>query len=130
MKKILMFVLLTGAVAGCTPLHPDNCHKTIALSDCDSGRYTDQDEYGRQALAIKEAIESQLADRHAWKNKKCRLHMDFAYDGKLHNVESREGNKAYCEALVSAAKKATFPPFPNQHVYEAFASSRFVILGE
>jgi hypothetical protein len=86
-------------------LHPDNCHKTIALSDCDSGRYTDQDEYGRQALAIKEAIESQLADRHAWKNKKCRLHMDFAYDGKLHNVESRDGNKAYCEALVSAAKK-------------------------
>lgn len=130
MKKLLMLAVLAGAVSGCTPFQPDNCHKTVALGDCYSGRFTDPDEYGRQALAIKDAIESQLADRHAWKYKKCRLHLDFAYDGKLENVESRYGNKAYCAALVTAAKKATFPPFPNQHVYEAFAGSRFVITGE
>ncbi|MCL5497459.1 tolA family protein [Escherichia coli] len=130
MNKFLMLMVLAGAVSGCTPFHPDNCHKTMALSDCNSGRFTDQDEYGRQALAIKQAIESQLADQYAWKDKKCRLHLDFAYDGTLKNVASRDGNRAYCAALVSAAQKATFPPFASQHVYEAFASSRFVITGK
>ncbi|MDZ7324473.1 tolA family protein [Kosakonia sacchari] len=130
MKKFLLLILLGSVVAGCTPLHPSGCHKTTALGSCDSGRFTDQDEYGKQARAIKHAIESRLADRSEWKGKKCRLHMEFAYDGKLNNIETREGNKAYCAALKTAAQRATFPAFPSQRVYQAFESSRFVMVGE
>lgn len=130
MKKNLMLILLVGAVAGCAPLHPDNCHKTTALGDCSSGRFTDQDEYGKQAREIKESIESQLTDRYAWAGKKCRLHLDFTRDGKLTNVETREGNKEYCAALKAAATRAIFPPFPNEPIYAAFAGSRFVLTGE
>lgn len=125
-----MMAILAACVSGCAPLHPSNCHKTIALGGCDSGRFTDSDEYGRQANAIKKAIESQLTDPYLWKGKKCRLHLDFAADGTLQNIETREGNKEYCAALKSAALKASFPAFPNQAVYNAFASSRFILSGE
>ena len=130
MKNALVLVMLASGAIGCTPLKPDNCHKTTALGDCDSGRYTDQDEFGKQARTIKEAIESQLADRYAWKGKKCRLHLDFARDGKLENIETRAGNKEYCAALKAAAGRATFPSFPSDRIYDAFMGSRFEMKGE
>lgn len=108
-----MLTVLVAPLIGCAPLHPTGCHKTVALGDCDSGRFTDQDEYGKQANAIKNAIESQLTDRYAWKGKKCRLHLEFTRDGKLTEVESRDGNKKYCAALKAAAEKASFPHSPT-----------------
>ncbi|MGC6203886.1 cell envelope integrity TolA C-terminal domain-containing protein [Citrobacter werkmanii] len=130
MNKLLSLLALVVSVTGCAPLHPDDCHKTTALGSCSSGRFTDNDEYGKQARAIKDAIESQLAQRYAWSGKKCKLHLDFAYDGKLKNIEVRDGNKQYCAALKVAAEQATFPPFPNESIYNAFAESRFNLQGE
>lgn len=130
MKTFLLVIFLAGVVTGCTPLHTSGCHKTTALGSCDSGRFTDQDEYGKQARAIKNAIESRLADRSGWKGKKCRLHLEFALDGTLKKIETREGNKAYCAALKTAAQRASFPAFPSQRIYQAFESSRFVMVGE
>jgi membrane protein involved in colicin uptake len=45
-------------------------------------------------------------------------------------VTTSEGHKAYCAALVDAAKRATFPPFTDKQVYDAFAQSRFSMQGE
>lgn len=130
MKKVLLLIMVATTTLGCTPLHPSNCHKTIALSNCGSGRYTDKDEYGAQASAIKEAVESQLADRNAWSGKKCRLHFDFAKNGKLENTIIRFGSKNYCAALKAAAAKAEFKPFPNEELYDTFANSRFDFNGK
>jgi colicin import membrane protein len=38
--------------------------------------------------------------------KKCRLHLEFTEDGTALNVSTSNGNKAYCEAVLSAAQKA------------------------
>ncbi len=130
MKKAWIFVAAVVALSGCAPLHPSDCHKTSALGSCDSGRFSDEDEYGQQARGIKEAFESQLADRYAWRGKKCRLHLEFAQDGTLEKMNTAEGNKAYCAALREAAKSGTFPPFTNDKVYKAFAQSRFDMKGE
>ncbi|EJP9635783.1 tolA family protein [Salmonella enterica] len=130
MTKRIILLTLVAYLSGCTPLHPSDCHKTTALGGCDSGRFTDNDEYGKQARAIKESIESQLTNRYAWSGKKCRLHLEFTYDGKLKYIETREGNKQYCAALKFAAERATFPSFPNENIYNAFAESRFNIQGE
>lgn len=130
MKKMLLLALLSSALVGCAPLYPDGCHKTTALGDCYSGRFTDQDKFGKQALKIKETIESELADRHAWRGKKCRLHFDFARSGKLENVEIRAGNKQYCAALKTAAQRASFAPFSDPELYTAFSGSRFDFKGE
>lgn len=129
MKKIIIGILVTFT-SGCAPLHPADCHKTTALGDCSSGRFTDKDEYGRQARAIKESIESQLPDRYGWTGKKCRIHVSFSYDGQLNSIRTSEGNKQYCAALVDAAKRATFAPFTNEKIYDAFSQSRFSIQGE
>ncbi|ECT9551493.1 tolA family protein [Salmonella enterica subsp. enterica] len=130
MNKSLALLVLIISVTSCTPLHPTGCHKTTALGSCSSGRFTDKDEYGKQARAIKESIESQLPNRYAWSGKKCRLHLDFTYSGKLKNIETSEGNKQYCAALKFAAERATFPPFPNETIYDAFAESLFNLEGE
>lgn len=48
LKKIVMLTFWVGFVAGCTPLHPSDCHKTTATGSCSSGRWDDQDEWGRK----------------------------------------------------------------------------------
>ncbi len=71
LKKIVMLTFWVGFVAGCTPLHPSDCHKTTATGSCSSGRWDDQDEWGAQARGIRAAINAKLDEPHNWKGKKC-----------------------------------------------------------
>ena len=128
-KKIFILIALAGLAVGCAPLHPSGCHKTTATGSCGSGRWDDQDEWGAQARAIKAAINAKLVAPQRWKGKKCRLHIEFAQDGTASNISTSDGNKAYCEALKSAAQKATFPAFTHPEVYGDFQKSRFDMLG-
>lgn len=128
-KKIVMLVVVVNLAAGCAPLHPSGCHKTTATGNCGSGRWDDQDEWGAQARAIRAAINAKLDEPQNWKGKKCRLHIEFAEDGTPLNVSTSDGNKAYCEALESAARKAKFPTFNNKEVYRDFQRSGFDMRG-
>ncbi|EPK3184060.1 cell envelope integrity TolA C-terminal domain-containing protein [Enterobacter kobei] len=128
-KKIVMMALVVNMVAGCAPLHPSGCHKTTATGSCSSGRWDDQDEWGAQARAIRAAINAKLDEPQNWKGKKCRLHIEFAQDGTPLNISTSNGNKAYCEAIKSAAQKAKFPAFNNPEVYRDFQKSGFDMRG-
>lgn len=128
-KKIVMVALVVIMVAGCAPLHPSGCHKTTATGSCSSGRWDDQDEWGAQARAIRAAINAKLDEPQNWKGKKCRLHIEFAQDGTPLNISTSNGNKAYCEAIKSAAQKAKFPAFNNPEVYRDFQKSGFDMRG-
>ena len=128
-KKIVMVALVVNMVAGCAPLHPSGCHKTTAKGSCSSGRWDDQDEWGAQARAIRAAINAKLDEPQNWKGKKCRLHIEFAQDGTPLNISTSNGNKAYCEAIKSAAQKAKFPAFNNPEVYRDFQKSGFDMRG-
>ena len=129
LKKIVMLTFWVGFVAGCTPLHPSDCHKTTATGSCSSGRWDDQDEWGAQARGIRAAINAKLDEPHNWKGKKCRLHMEFSQDGTALNISTSNGDKAYCEAIKSAAHKAKFPAFNNPEVYRDFQKSGFDMRG-
>ncbi|PAN93607.1 cell envelope integrity TolA C-terminal domain-containing protein [Enterobacter sichuanensis] len=124
-----MLAIVASLAAGCAPLHPSGCHKTTATGSCGSGRWDDQDEWGAQARAIKAAIEDKIDEPQKWKGKKCRLHIEFAQDGTALNISTSDGNKAWCEALKSAAQKATFPAFDNPEVYRDFQKSGFDMRG-
>lgn len=128
-RKIVMLSIVVSLVAGCAPLHPSACHKTTALGSCGSGRWDDQDEWGAQARAIRAAINAKLDEPENWKGKKCRLHMEFDQDGTPVNISTSYGNKAYCEAIKSAAHKAKFPAFSNPEVFKDFQKSRFDMQG-
>ncbi|HDC4398473.1 TPA: tolA family protein [Enterobacter kobei] len=128
-KKIVMVALVVNMVAGCAPLHPSGCHKTTATGSCSSGRWDDQDEWGAQARAIRAAINDKLDEPQNWKGKKCRLHIEFAQDGTPLNISTSNGNKAFCEAIKSAAQKAKFPAFNNPEVYRDFQKSGFDMRG-
>ena len=128
-KKIVMVALVVNMVAGCAPLHPSGCHKTTATGSCSSGRWDDQDEWGAQARAIRAAINAKLDEPQNWKGKKCRLHIEFAQDGTPLNISTSNGNKAYCEAIKSAAQKAKFPAFNTPEVYRDFQKSGFDMRG-
>ena len=128
-KKIVMVALVVNMVAGCSPLHPSGCHKTTATGSCSSGRWDDQDEWGAQARAIRAAINDKLDEPQNWKGKKCRLHIEFAQDGTPLNISTSNGNKAFCEAIKSAAQKAKFPAFNNPEVYRDFQKSGFDMRG-
>jgi colicin import membrane protein len=60
---------------------------------------------------------------------KCRLHIEFAQDGTPLNISTSNGNKAYCEAIKSAAQKAKFPAFNNPEVCRDFQKSGFDMRG-
>ena len=124
-KNIVMLAIVVSLAAGCAPLHPSGCHKTTATGSCSSGRWDDQDEWGAQARAIRAAINAKLDEPQNWKGKKCRLHIEFAQDGTALNISTSNGNKAYCEAIKSAARKARFPAFNNPEVYRDFQKSGF-----
>ncbi|CAM3475058.1 tolA family protein [Rouxiella silvae] len=128
-KKIFMLAVVATLATGCTPLHPSGCHKTSAMGNCGSGTWDDQDEWGAQARAIRTAINAKIADPQSWKGKKCRLHLEFAMDGTVSNISTSNGNKAYCEALKSAAQKAKFPAFTHPEVYRDFQKSGFSMRG-
>lgn len=127
--KILMLAVVFSLAAGCAPLQPSGCHKTSAIGSCSSGRWEDQDEWGAQARGIKAAIEEKIAEPQRWKGKKCRLHMEFAQDGRALKVSTSKGNKEYCEAVKLAAQKAKFPAFSNPEVYRDFQKVGFDMQG-
>ena len=128
-RKIFLLAVLSGLATGCTPLHPSECHKTTALGSCGSGRWDDADEWGAQARAIRAAVNANITDPERWKGKKCRLHLEFAQDGTALAISTSRGNKAYCEAVKSAAQKAKFPAFTNPEVYRDFEKSGFDMRG-
>ena len=124
-----MLAVVVSLAAGCAPLHPAGCHKTTAMGNCGSGRWEDQDEWGAQARGIKAAIEDKIAEPQRWKGKKCRLHMEFAQDGRALKVSTSNGDKWYCEAVKLAAQKAKFPAFSNPEVYRDFQKAGFDMQG-
>lgn len=128
-KKIVMLAVVVSLAVGCAPLRPSGCHKSTATGSCSSGRWNDQDEWGAQARAIRAAINAQLDEPQSWKGKKCRLHLEFAQNGTALNISTSNGNKAYCEAIKSAAHKAKFPAFNNPEVYKDFKKSGFNMRG-
>ncbi len=124
-----MLAVVVSVAAGCAPLQPAGCHKTTAMGNCGSGRWEDQDEWGAQARAIRDAINANVADPQRWKGKKCRLHLEFAQDGTALKVSTSKGNKEYCEAVKLAAQKAKFPAFTNPEVYRDFQKVGFDMRG-
>lgn len=127
--KMFMLAVVVSLIAGCAPLQPSGCHKTSAIGSCSSGRWEDQDEWGAQARGIRAAINANLAEPERWKGKKCRLHMEFAQDGRTLKVSTSNGNKEYCEAVKVAAQKAKFPAFSNPEVYRDFQKVGFDMRG-
>ena len=87
------------------------------------------DEWGAQACAIRNAINANVTDPQKWKGKYCRVYLEFKQDGTVTSVRTSEGNPAYCEALKSAVRNATFPAFRNPAVYHDFEKSRFEMKG-
>lgn len=128
-KTIVMLAVVASMATGCAPLHPSGCHKTTATGSCGSGRWDDDDQWGAQARAIRAAVNAKIDDPQRWKGKKCRLHLAFAKDGTALSISTSNGNKAYCEALLSAAQKAQFPAFTNPDVYRDFQKSGFDMQG-
>lgn len=47
--KMFMLAVVVSMIAGCAPLQPSGCHKTSAIGSYSSGRWEDQDEWGKQA---------------------------------------------------------------------------------
>lgn len=132
MKKIIILVLMGFMTSGCAPLRPAECQKKSALEDCQynrSGKVSDRDAYGEQASGIKMALDAALADKHAWKGKRCTMHLDFNIDGSLRHLIVKDGDKDYCQALEEAAKNAKFPPFTDQHIFDVMGSARWDMHG-
>ena len=55
--------------------------------------------------------------------------MEFSQDGTALKRSTSNGDKAYCEAIKSAAHKAKFPAFNNPEVYRDFQKSGFDMRG-
>ncbi|NYU11229.1 tolA family protein [Enterobacteriaceae bacterium CCUG 67584] len=127
--KMFLIAVVVSLAAGCMPLQPSGCHKTSATGSCSSGRWDDQDEWGAQARAIRAAVNANLAEPERWKGKKCRLHLEFAQDGRALKVSTSNGNKEYCQAVKLAAQKAKFPAFTNPDVYRDFQKVGFDMRG-
>ncbi|AMG59085.1 cell envelope integrity TolA C-terminal domain-containing protein [Pantoea vagans] len=132
MKKIIA-IFCSILSAGCAPLTPHECIKKSALDSCsykNSGKVSDKDIYGQQASGIKTSLDAALSAPHAWTGKRCNVHLDFKKDGTLENFIIKRGDKDYCRALTEAAKRARFPAFTDQHVFDVMGSARWNMEGQ
>lgn len=73
--------------------------------------------YGGQ---IQSAIAIQFPDASSWAGKICTLRINIAPDGSLNSVKAENGDTAFCQAVLTAVKKADFPKPPSRAVYEVF----------
>ncbi|WP_282677558.1 cell envelope integrity TolA C-terminal domain-containing protein [Serratia marcescens] len=133
LSESICLMTLALILTGCEPLRTTDCIKNTALDSCSynqSGKVTDKDIFGKQAAGIKKAIDAALINEHSWNGKHCNMHIDFTIDGDLQNIIVKDGDAEYCAALVDAAKRAKFPPFANQHVFDVMGSARWNMEGQ
>jgi len=131
--KMFIAVFCCILSAGCAPLTPHECIKKSALDSCSykrSGKVSDKDIYGQQASGIKKSLDAALSAPHAWNGKRCNVHLDFKKDGTLENFIVKGGDKDYCQALAGAAKRARFPAFNDQRVFDEMGSARWNMEGQ
>lgn len=79
---------------------------------------------------LKKNLDAALTSPHAWDGKRCNVHIDLKIDGTLQNFIIKGGDKDYCHALAEAAKRAKFPAFTDQHVYDVMGSARWDLHGQ
>ncbi|MBL7634911.1 MULTISPECIES: cell envelope integrity protein TolA [Atlantibacter] len=75
-----------------------------------------------QADGIRNAIDQQLPHAQSFKGQTCNLRAHFAPNGLLLDVRSEGGDPELCSAAISAARKANFPPFLHDDVYQVLQS--------
>lgn len=125
MKKIILFIVL--GLAGChTPSHTSDCTKASALDDCknvaQSGKPTNA-QLSAYALGIKTAVEAQFPDASQWQGKSCTIRIAMQRNGSLADAKAEAGDEDFCEAALTAVKKAKFPEPPNDEIYQMFKNS-------
>lgn len=128
-KKFFLLAVAATLVNACTPLHPTGCHKTYALGECSSVRWTDHDEWADQARAIRTAINAKLDDAGAWKGKQCWLHIKFTPDAKAIKITTSDGYQPYCKALKAAATEAKYPAFSDPKLFHDFQNTHLDMRG-
>jgi colicin import membrane protein len=72
---------------------------------------------------IKNAIEKELPDASEWQGKVCTIRISLLRDGTLADAKTEGGDPGLCNATLAAVKKATFPPTPNEKVYQMFKNA-------
>jgi colicin import membrane protein len=125
MKKIMLFIIL-GLVGCHAPLHSSDCNKTSALDDCKNvtqpGKPTNA-QISAYAVGIQTAVEVQFPDASQWQGKSCTIRIAMQRDGSLADAKAETGDKDFCEAALTAVKKAKFPEPPNDEIYQMFKNA-------
>lgn len=128
LKKIVMLtfgsVLLRDAHLYTLQIATKLLLQVVAVQDAGMIRMNGGHKRGESELQLMPNLMSRITERE-----KCRLHMEFSQDGTALKISTSNGDKAYCEAIKSAAHKAKFPAFNNPEVYRDFQKSGFDMRG-
>lgn len=127
MQKIIMLSLCL-LLAGCHANADSQAAKSKtdaqidAMLDGFQTRSTKPEEVTVSAYAaqIKEAVEEQLPDANQWQGKVCTFMVEMDRAGKLISAQATGGDSELCDAGLKAMQSATFPPMPNDNVYQVF----------
>lgn len=72
---------------------------------------------------LRDALEAKIIKKPEFSGRSCTARLKLTRNALLQSVTAEGGDSALCEALITAAKSTTFPPFPSDQMYEAFKNA-------
>lgn len=123
MKTSVKYLLIAGFVllSGCTKTVASTEDKAVDEMFKNFAPENDATP-GAYAAKIQHAVSTALPEMQRYRGQSCSVHLRLSPDAMLLTAASEKGDQPLCEEVLTAIKKITFPPFPNQNVENVFTT--------
>lgn len=117
MKQILIVASLI--LAGCVQSAPRSPVDDL-FADYKTRLQTGDNRSGIQDYAVRlhSAVLSHIRESEAYAGKSCRLHISLNRAARLTAISTVKGDPAMCRAMTRAVRETTFPPIPDENIYQ------------
>lgn len=117
MKQALIVASLI--LAGCVQSAPQSPVDDL-FADYKTRLQTGDTRSGIQGYAVRlhSAVLSNIREPEAYAGKSCTLHISLNRAARLTTISTVKGDPAMCRAMTRAVRVTTFPPIPDENIYQ------------
>lgn len=114
-----MLIVASLLLAGCVQSAPRSPVDDL-FADYKTRLQTGDTRSGIQEYSIRfhSAVLSHIREPEAYAGKSCRLHISLNRAAQLTAISTVKGDPAMCRAMTRAVRETTFPPIPDENIYQ------------
>jgi len=117
MKQMLIVasLILTGCVQSAPRTPADDLFASYKTRQQNGDTHSGIQEY---FVRVHSAMMSHIREPEAYAGKSCRLHISLNRAARLTAISTVKGDPAMCRAMTRAVRETTFPPIPDENIYQ------------